>query len=263
MTLVIQRAPEAAGSLIHRFASAQLPLSSQLIVGQEDCVVVQSCGSVLGIVPPGNHWLHPQPFPFLASAVGSGNAVQAELWFVRMTPLSGIKMGGLLGTVLDSGTNIRCTVRGFAEYGIVVADPGRIVSSLLAQSSADAEALFQWTSQQLLKRLGAALVTLVEIEHVRVLANDLGTKLGERVTDLRELEPWGARFQGLGEIRINFAEDDHKALMKVTREQAEAKRAAMVKAIAQASAPAALHCTRCSKAHEAGRFCIECGGPLQ
>src|ERR1700738_208338 len=109
MTLAIQCPPETRAALLCRYPNGQCPLSSQLTVGPDECVVVTAHGGVVGVVPPGSHWLHPESLPFLSTAVVGGSTVQADLWFVKTVPLQGVKMGGLFGKVVDPGTNVPCS----------------------------------------------------------------------------------------------------------------------------------------------------------
>jgi membrane protease subunit (stomatin/prohibitin family) len=259
MTLSIQRSPEASTALLERFENPQPPINSQLTVANDECVVVTLNGAVLGVVPPGVHWLHPQPFPFLVPAIVGGNLVQAELWFVKTVTMVGIRFGGALGCVTDPTTNVECTPRAMGSFALTVRDPVRVVQGCMGQSI-DGEQLVNWAKGIVTRKLASALA--IEVEGGRsVLAQDLMPAVLERLPgELGELESSGLAATHFGEVMLNFSEEDRTALSDASKRAVQAKLAAMAAAPA-AQAPAA-RCTRCGRPHDGGRFCVDCGGPL-
>jgi membrane protease subunit (stomatin/prohibitin family) len=259
MTLSIQRSPEASNALLERFAHAQPPINSQLTVANDECVVVALHGAVIGVVPPGVHWLHPQPFPFIVPAIVGGNLVDAELWFVKTVTLVGIQFGGPLTSVTDPKTNVTCTPRAMGTFALTVRDPTRVVQGCMGQSLNDAEPLINWT-KKIVKRALASVLTS-EVESGRsILAQDLMPAVLERLpSELGELESTGLVATHFGEVMLNFSDEDRTALSDANKKVAMAKLAAMA---AQAAQAPAVRCTRCGRPHEGGRFCVACGGPL-
>jgi len=259
MTLVIQR-PDDAGGLVHRFENTQPPINSQLVVNADECVVVASNGAILGVVQPGMHWLHPQPFPFLLPAIVGGNAFETELWFVKTIPMVGIRFGGALSSVLDPGTQIAVSPRTMGDFSLVVRDPSRLVAAMLGQGNGDLDPLLGWVKTLVLRQLGAAIGQEVE-EGKGILSPGLVPAALDRVAgDLGELESSGLHVTRFGEVMLSFSEADMTALKAAQVAAAKAKITA-----AQAPTPAAastLKCSRCSKVHEGGRFCVDCGGAL-
>jgi membrane protease subunit (stomatin/prohibitin family) len=259
MTLSIQRSPEAGTALLERFENPQPPLNSQLTVANDECVVVALNGAVLGVVPPGVHWLHPQPFPFLVPAIVGGNLVQAELWFVKTVTLVGIRFGGALSSVTDPVTSITCTPRAMGTFALTARDPVRVIQACMGQNLTDADPLVGWAKQVVTRKLASVLAS--EVEGGRsILAQDLMAAVLERLPgELGELESTGLVATHFGEVTLNFSEEDRTALSDANKKVAMAKLAA----IAAAAAPApGQRCTRCGRPHESGRFCVDCGGPL-
>jgi len=255
MTSPIQRPPEVATELVHRFASTQVPISSQLVVGPDECVVVARDGVVLGVVPPGSHWLHPQALPFVAAAVVGGNLVAAELWFVRTGAFHGIQFGGALGAVVDPATQVECSPRAFGDFGLTVSDPARVVTACLSGAAGDAGAMLGWVKQLVMKKLAGAF-TVAVAGGKSVTAPDLVMILQDQVAgDLGELAPIGLAFARFGNVTVSFAEEDVAAMRKVATERAMAKRAA-------AAAPPEAACPRCAAPVGGGRFCGQCGAAL-
>lgn len=252
MTLAIQRPPETRGALLCRFPNGQCPLSSSLTVDPDDCVVVTAHGGVLGVVPPGSYRLHPQSLPFLSTAVVGGSTVQADLWFVKTVALSGVKVGGLFGKVVDPETNVACTVRGSGEYSLAVSDPARIVNACLVARYDEAEPLLAWVSQVVLRKIGDALNQIVEVERVNVMSPELPMRLGDTVSgELGELGGSGLKFLRLGDLVISLPEDDAEAIRRAQLENSE-----------PGVAPRDARCARCGRENEGGRFCVECGTPI-
>ncbi|HEX7600550.1 MAG TPA: SPFH domain-containing protein [Polyangiaceae bacterium] len=259
MTLVIQR-PDDAGGLVHRFENTLPPINSQLVVNADESVVVISNGAVLGVVPPGMHWLHPQPFPFLLPAIVGGNAFQTELWFVKSIPMVGIRFGGALPEVVDRVTQLAVSPRTMGDFSLVVRDPARLVAAMVGMSTGDLEPVLRWVKTLVLRQLGAAVGKEVE-GGKDVLSPGLVPDALDRVAgELGELESSGLAVTRFGEVMLTFSEADITALKDARVAAAKAKIAA-----AQAPKPAAastLKCSKCSKVHEGGRFCVDCGGAL-
>lgn len=255
MTLSIQRPPDAVAALVHRFDHPQPPLNSQLTVAADECVVVASNGVVLGLVQPGVYWLHPQPLPFLASVIVGGNAVQAELWFVRTIPMMGIRFGGALPAFVEPGTNVQCTGRVMGDFSIAVRDPARVVTACVGASFTDAEPLLAWVKQVVMRQLGGALEKEVA-GGKSLLARDLMPGALDRVAgELGELESSGLAVTRFGDVMLNFPEDDVAALRDAKVQAALAKGMPPARTLS-------LRCSKCSKPHEGGRFCVDCGGAL-
>jgi membrane protease subunit (stomatin/prohibitin family) len=261
MTLSIQRSPEASNALLERFENPQPPINSQLTVANDECVVVALNGAVLGVVPPGVHWLHPQPFPFLVPAIVGGNLVQAELWFVKTVTMVGIRFGGALGSVTDPLTNVECMPRAIGTFALTVRDPVRVVQGCMGQGI-DAEPLLAWAKQVVMRQLASALG--IEVAGGRsVLAQDLIPAVLERLPgELGELEESGLAATHFGEVMLSFSEEDRTALSDAQKRAVQAKLAAAVAAAAAPAAAPPRRCTQCGRPHEGGRFCVDCGGAL-
>lgn len=256
MTLVIQRPAEAANDLLVRSEHTQSPLNSQLIVAADECVVVVSNGVVLGTVPPGMHWVHPQPFPFLVPAIANASVLQAELWFVKTVPVMGLQFGGSLPGVREPGTKVMCVCRTFGDFALVVRDPALLIRSCLSNAMSDGAPVLGWVKQLVMRQFASAFAAEVE-SGKSLLSPALVPAVLERVMGaLGELDAMGLGVSRFGEATISLSEDDRAAVRDAKLQAAQEAMAAKQAQIA------GLRCTRCSKAHEGGRFCVDCGGSL-
>ncbi len=252
----IQRPNDAMGSPLWAAPDGPFPINSQLVVGQEECLVAALDGVIVGVVPAGTYWLHPQPLPFLASSI-SGSNIRAELWFVRMSATPANRFGGSVD-VIDSGLGLLCTARVMGEYSLKVNDPKLLVTASLGQGSSAGDALFGWAS---------GVVTRHVLQVFASLAADQGVKLLEietllpRLTEeasrgMSELQSSGLALGHLGSLAIAFSEEDRERLRSATAADDAEKRA---KTAAAQAVPAAIRCTQCGAPNDRGRFCTACG----
>jgi hypothetical protein len=264
MTTILQRPADAANGMFWAAPAVPAPINSQLVVGPEECVVTHLDRAILGVIPPGNHWLHPQPFPFLAPSVVGGANIRAELWFVRTSPIAGLQVGGSLGSIVDPTTQIRCNPRGFGEYSLTVADPALLVRSSLGMSATGPGPVVGWVSALVLNKVSAAYVKLVETERRFVIDPRLLPSIAQAVqSELSELGASGLAFGGLGNFQLSLPADQAEAIQRKNREAAAAARAAKVAEIERASTAAVPRaCGGCRAPFGAGRFCTACGAQV-
>jgi hypothetical protein len=114
-------------------------------------------------------------------------------------------------------------------------------------------------------RVREVVGNLVGIEGKSILDRAITERLGEEVprAGLEPLDQAGLAFERLGNVTINFSEEDHQALRAAAGAMAKKRREeAMAAMSAQTSGRAQIHCARCGTAHDGGRFCTNCGAPL-
>jgi len=250
MSMTIQRSQEAAGQLAWRFGNQSPAVNSQLLVQPDECVVVCLNGAILGVITSGNHWLHPQPFPFLGQAIVGSN-VQVELWFVRTTKVSGLQFGGLVGDILEPDLKIPCHVRSFGEFSLVATNPIAVVVALLSSGTEDSTPLVQWAAGLMLHELKDIVTMAAEVEEVSFLKPDMVRRISELLpTRLDALAQAGLELGEIGSVTLSISEEDRAALTAASLKKAAARIAKVI-------------CGRCSTEHAGGRFCVQCGGPLQ
>ena len=249
MSMTIQRSQEAAGQLAWRFGSQSLAINSQLIVQADECVVVCLNGAVLGVITSGNHWLHPQPFPFLGQAIAGSN-VQTELWFVKTTKVMGLQFGGLVGDVVEADLKIPCHVRSFGDFSLVATNPIAVVVALLSSGTDDSTPLVQWAAGLILHELKDIVTMAAEVEEVSFLKPDMVRRISELLpTRLDAFAQAGLQLGEIGSVTLSISEEDQAALKAAAQKRAAARNAKVT-------------CGRCNTEHSGGRFCVQCGAPL-
>jgi hypothetical protein len=248
----IARPAHAKLSIFHRISDASLQIGAVIDVGPGDYAVVTSNRAVLGVVPPGTHSLHPQALPGLAQAAGANS--QLNLWFVRTTPIRGVRLGGSLGPIVDPATGTSCAVRCSGECSLGVSDPARFIAACESAEFISPDPVFAWASSQLLRKVTELLArpavaprSLLDPELTENLVRDLPGAMGEFAAT-------GLRLLALDNLSISIDEGDAKKLQSKMAELARAKQAA-----GHAPAP---RCGHCGTAATGGRFCVECGAPF-
>ncbi len=219
----IQRPTEAATALFWRAPRAALPVGTPLVVDAKECVVASLDGAILGVIPPGAHTLHPQSFPFLARCVDASSSITAELWFVRTTECAGLEFGGPVGTVYDATTELRVSPRVWGEFSIRVIDPARFVSG--STSMTDVDALFRWVGGIVLNEAKEA-IEQIAAQGTFLMSPVVLARVSEEVTKPSgHLDSVGLAVGRVGNVAINFSDDDQKALKSALAVKAAAKRA--------------------------------------
>jgi membrane protease subunit (stomatin/prohibitin family) len=247
----IQRAPEAASQLYYRVAS-QFPIGARLDVDPQDQVVIIQYGAVLGVLPPGSYGLHPQALPMIARAV-SGPTLDAELWFVRALPMRGFRVGGALGSFVDSATGVECNVRMMAQYALAVDDPARFAVTCIGGGPTfeSPDGLVGWVNSVVLRHAKELVGRAVSEGASLAKLHDVQTRLVDQLLPaLQALEAPGLRVASVDDVTLMLPEDDMRNLQRAA---VEAARNRMQSSLA---------CTRCGAAHPGGRFCTQCGGAL-
>ncbi len=259
---IIERPGEAMSKLYWHLPPSPLPINTQLVVGDKECVVATLNGAILGVIPTGSHWLHPQPFPFLVSSIDSQSNIRAEMWFVLTCEVGGIQCGGSLGTMFDEQTSLECAPRAFLEMSLKVTDPARFVVGVMGQTI-DVDALLAYAKGKVMNAakavVGEALAGGMSVINPK-LSRHLTDNLPTRTTGLADM---GLAVASVHSATINLSEDDMNAAKKAMGAKAEAQRqAAMQAAQAPAQPAASARCGNCGAPSGGGRFCTACGGAL-
>jgi membrane protease subunit (stomatin/prohibitin family) len=223
--MTIERPSEASTALFWRPPADPIPVHTAIVVGDKECVVATLHGAILGVITPGAHSLHPQSFPFLATAVDAGSRVTAELWFVRTSPFQGIPFGGPLGATYDPVAKVKVSPSVVGEYSLTVIDPIRFVTASMSMN--DADAVLAALTGVFLRKMKEVFGQVVAQGHMVV-----DPRITKGVTEalpsmLSELEATGVMAR-LNSFNINVPEEDRKALVAANAAKAKEHRDAMV-----------------------------------
>jgi hypothetical protein len=109
--------------------------NAELLCDPSDVAVFWRDGRVVGALGPGRTALVPSSAPFLHMALAPDGSLAATIYFLRTTPIAGIRFGGPVGSGA-SGGNV------FGEASATIRDPLRLVQALSAAPQADASNTF-------------------------------------------------------------------------------------------------------------------------
>ncbi|MDR0966010.1 MAG: SPFH domain-containing protein [Myxococcales bacterium] len=126
----IARSEEARADIIYRYPEKNIRLLTQLTCQPDESAVFVKNGQVVGVLGPGQHSLSSNNIPFLSSLlekVTGGDLFIAEIYFVSMREITGVRFGGPLGAITDSVTQMMCEAKVFGDFSVVVTDPAKLI----------------------------------------------------------------------------------------------------------------------------------------
>ncbi len=119
-----------------KYPSEQIPLGSQLIVGESQEAVFVKSGKLYDVFESGRYTLNTENIPLLQRVVnlpfGGRSPFAAEIWFINKIFSMDIKWGTASPVQLqDPKYGILVPVRSFGQFGIRVADSVKFLSKLV------------------------------------------------------------------------------------------------------------------------------------
>ena len=236
----LQRPPEAQYALFWHSSPAPIPMNTELVVGDTECVVASLNGATIGVIPPGAHVLHPQSFPFLGPSIDPSSNVTAELWFVRTGHVGGFKFGGPLGAQYDAVAELQVTPRVIGEYSIKVTDAGRFVSGCMGTGFVEIDPIVGWVSSNVMRKVTELFTRLTAETRTVIMSPLLGNRfMDELVPMLGELQSLGLHVQ-VANYNVSFADEERNALVAAHGAKAAAARRSKVDEMERANAGAAV-----------------------
>lgn len=242
--MMIARPDGAKSLIVFKHPNQNFPNGSQLTVDSDECVVFFRDGRVVGVLGPGRHRLDTQNIPFLNAIINKftgGDVFISELFFVKMSPVRGVRFGGPVGDMIDPLTGEQVCPRIHGEFSLVVTDPVRFVVGFVGQHAAgDNDRVLDWIKGLFFNGVKTALGELCEIEQKSLLqAISLTQKLADAfVAKTPDLADIGVRVLQMGQFALNFNDDDRQRLVKANAEVAAAQRQVRIKQIGVAGAAA-------------------------
>lgn len=216
--------PEAGKGLpIYKWPDTTIPMKAQLTVMADEVAFFYKDGTLVGQIGPGRHTLETQNIPFLNIIVDKftgGNVLKAEVWFVTMREMAGLKFGGRIGAQEDpkSGVPVETMVHG--DYSIKVSDPSKFIGFFGTRAMATEDEFSGWFRDQVLKVIRDRIAELLVKKKWPLLDVTSGAYTEEIEEDViagvkRHLESYGVDVVRLGNFEIQIKDEDAANLKKL------------------------------------------------
>jgi membrane protease subunit (stomatin/prohibitin family) len=222
--LAVARPDANKGDLVWKWGDPTIPNGAQLTVGADEVALFFRDGKFVGQVEPGRHTLETSSVPFLDQLIDKftgGRVFKAELWFVSMREITGLKFGGRIGNIEDpkSGVPVELMVHG--DYSLRATDPKQLILGLWGMKSwaSDAE-FYGWFRDQVLKVIRdriAELLVKKKWPMLEVTSGAYTEEIEEEVVQAvgRHIESYGVKVVRLGNFVIAMQEEDQANLNKL------------------------------------------------
>ena len=246
--MMIARPDAAKSYVVWKHPDPTIPMKSQLTVMADEAAVFMRDGEVVETVGPGRHTLESSNLPFLSNLVDSftgGDVFRAEVFFVSLREIAGVKFGGRVGHVEDpkSGVPVELMVHG--EFAFRVEDPVGLVVGLVGTGSAETYQVRSWFKEQVLKVIRDRIGELLVKNKWPLLDVTSGAYTEEIEQDVLKgmaahVESYGVKIPRLGNFVIAIDEEDAKQLKKLYTDAAYLKTVGGVSAYQQFAAGKAM-----------------------
>jgi membrane protease subunit (stomatin/prohibitin family) len=242
--MLIARPDELKSLVVYKHPDQNIPMYAQLTVDSDECAVFFRDGRVVAVLPPGRVTLHADNLPFLAQLLGPPTGHQlfiTEIYFVKTTPVRGVRFGGPIGDMIDPLTGEQVRPRIFGEMSLAVVDPMRFVVAYSGQAKAGGnDEVLEWIKGLFMNGVKTALGELCEHEGTSLLqavslTGRLALAFVSRSPDVNDI---GAKILQVGQFNINFSDEDRERLVAANAEIAKAQRVVRAKQIGVAGAAA-------------------------
>ncbi|MSP59261.1 MAG: SPFH domain-containing protein [Myxococcales bacterium] len=216
--------PESAKALpIYKHPDQTIPMKAQLTVMADEIAFFYKDGTLVGQIGPGRHTLETSNIPFLDIIVDKftgGNVLKAEVWFVTMREIAGLKFGGRIGAQEDpkSGVPVETMVHG--DYSIQVNDATKFIAFFGLRAIASEDEFTGWFRNQVLKVIRDRIAELLVKKKWPLLDVTSGAYTEEIEEDVilgvkKHLASYGVDVVRLGNFEISIGEEDGKNLKKL------------------------------------------------
>lgn len=221
--MVIARPDDAKPEVVWKHPDTTIPMKSQLTVEADERAVFFRDGKAVATLGPGRHTLDTANLPFLSDLVDKftgGNLFIAEVFFVSVREITGVKFGGRIGHVEDpkSGVPVETMVHG--EFSFRVDDPEELIVGLVGMGRAESYLVRSWMKEQVLKVIRDRIAELLVKNKWPLLDVTSGAYTEELERTVLEgiaehVDPYGIRVARLGNFVIAIDEEDAANLKKL------------------------------------------------
>lgn len=240
----IARADSAKGEIIYKYPERNVRMLTQLTVDADEVALFVKDGKVEGKLGPGRHQLDTNNIPFLMHFVEKftgGNLFVAEIFFVSVREIPGIKFGGPIGDVRDPETGLGIGTMVYGDFSLRVTDPEKLVVGLVGMGGGGNQEFVNWFKNQVLKVTRDRIAELLVKKRWPLLDVTSGAYTEEIETEvISGLKPhvdgYGLTVVRMGNFHISIKEEDEATLKKLSKDVAYSRLAGGFQQYAQGQA---------------------------
>jgi membrane protease subunit (stomatin/prohibitin family) len=221
--MMVARPDEAKSFIIYKHPDKTIPMKSQLTVDMDEVALFFRDGKIQGIVQPGRHTLETSNIPFLSNFIDSftgGNVLMAEVWFITLREMPGMKFGGRIGSVEDPKSGIPVETMVHGNYSLRVSDPQKLLLGLFGMQAYDNDQVVRWIRDLLLKTIRDNIAELLVKKKWPLLDVTSGAYTEEIEQEVIEsckkhIDSYGLSIIRLGNFVVSIKDEDEKNLKKL------------------------------------------------
>jgi membrane protease subunit (stomatin/prohibitin family) len=220
--LAIARPDEFKDHIVYKHPDKTVPMKAQLTVEPDEICLFFKDGEFVGQFTSGRHTLDSGNIPFLGRLIDKftgGDVFIAEVYYVTIREITGIKFGGKIGKTRDpqSGLAVEMMING--TFSIKVIDPAKLVIGLVGLQKTDGNAFLGWFKEQVLKTIRDDVAELVVKKKWPLLDVTSGAYTEEIeqevLSGVREhVESYGLEIMRLGNFNVGMNDKDEERLNK-------------------------------------------------
>jgi membrane protease subunit (stomatin/prohibitin family) len=224
----IARPDAAKAALLWKHPENNVRAYTQLTVAADEVALFVKDGIIQGKLGPGRHSLEAENIPFLSALleqVTGGNLFVAQLFFVSMREVTGLKFGGPIGEMRDPETGLAVGAMVYGDFSLKVVEPEKLVTGMAGLGVPDNEGALAWFKNQVLKTLRDYIAELLikkqwPLLHVTSGAYTVEIEQGTLAVLPPHTEPYGIQVVRFGNFTVSMKPEDEAALKKLSKDAA-------------------------------------------
>lgn len=218
--LAIARPDDQKGQIVYKHPDNTIPAQARLTVGSDEVALFYRDGQYVGRFGAGRHVLDSDTIPFLGQLVDrltDGNVFRAELFFVSLVEMTGIKFGGRIGKLRDPESGLATELMVHGTFSLRIAEPDRLIGGLVSMGRFEEEGFYGWFKEQVLKTIRDDLAELCVRQKWPLLDVTSGAYTEEVEQTVLEgvrdhCGDYGIRVERLGNFHVGINKQDEKRL---------------------------------------------------
>ena len=229
--MFIARPDDAKDLLVYKWPDQTIPMKAQLTVAQDECALFYKDGGFVGRLDQAGspHTLETKSIPFLDQIVDKftgGNIFKAEIWFITMREVGGLKFGGTIGDVEDPKSGLAVQMKVFGDFSIKAEDPQKVIGYFGQRSWSTDDEFVGWFKDQVLKIMRDRIAEMLVKQNVPILNVTSGAFTEEIEQIVLEavkphLDPYGMRAVKMGNFVVSMKDEDEAQLKAFYKDAAQ------------------------------------------